>query len=159
MKLKSYYFTIGILMAVLLGCSPCSNKEIASQEDQTLITSDNFSRIAGMQWILQKMIVDGSEYPLTGEMPFVKFETDGKVNGFASINRFFGAIEINPQGQVKWSEALGSTRMAGPEELMKQEDAFLKALPRTEQLTIKGIYLYAYSRDKQIEYIFYVPVE
>jgi heat shock protein HslJ len=158
MKIK-IYFTISLLMVVLLGCYPCSNKEIASQGGQTHITSDNFSRIAGMQWILRKMIVDGSEYPLAGEMPFVKFETDGKINGFASINRFFGSIEINPQGQVKWSKALGSTRMAGPEELMKQEDAFLKALPKTEQLAIKGIYLYAHSIDRQTEYIFYVPVE
>ena len=159
MKLRIYYFTVSLLMAVLLGCSPCSNKKTACQEDQTLITSDNFSRMAGMQWILQKMIVDGSEYPLTGEMPFIKFETDGKVNGFASINRFFGSIEINPQGQIKWSEAFGSTKMAGPGELMKQEDTFLATLPKTEQLAIKGIHLYAYSGDKQTEYVFYVPVE
>jgi len=159
MKLKIHYFTVSLLITVLLGCNASSNKQKAGQGDQTLITSDNISRITGMQWILQKMIVDASEYPLAGEMPFVKFETDGKINGFASINRFFGSMQINEQGQIKWSEAFGSTRMAGPEGLMKQEHAFLEALPKTEQLTIKGIRLYAYSEDRQIECIFYVPIE
>ena len=158
MKLRIYYLTVSLLMTLLLGCCASPKKQIARQKDQILITSDNFSRITGMQWILQKMIVDGSEYPLAGKMPFVKFEIDGKINGFASINRFFGSMQINEQGQVKWPKVFGSTRMAGPEELMKQEDAFFKAFPKTEQLTVKGIHLYAYSKDRQTECIFYVPV-
>ena len=48
------------------------------------------------------MILDGSEYPLAGEMPFVKFKTDGTVNGFASINRFFGCMQVNKHGLVTW---------------------------------------------------------
>ena len=159
MKLRIYYLTVSLLMAVLLGCSASPNKQISEQEDQILTTSDNFSHMTGIQWILQKMIVDGSEYPLGGNMPFVKFENDGRINGFASINRFFGSMQINEQGWVKWSKPFGSTKMAGSEELMKQEDAFLKALPKTEQLAVKGIHLYAYSADRQTECIFYVPVE
>ena len=151
-------FTASLLMIVFSGCGASQNEQIAYQEGPLLITSDNFGRIVGMQWVLQKMIVDGSEYSLTGEMPFLEFKTDGSINGFASINRFFGFMQINEQGQIKWPKAFGSTRMAGPEELMKQEDTFLNAFSRTEQLAVKGIHLYAHSANRQTECVFHVPV-
>jgi heat shock protein HslJ len=129
------------------------------QKPHTLITSENFSRIAGMQWILEKMTIDGKKYQLAREKPFVKFAADGNVTGSGSVNRFFGSMKINDKGNIQWQKAFGSTRMAGPEELMKQEDAFLSALPKTEHISIEGIRLYAYSRDRQTEIVFYVPVQ
>lgn len=158
-RVTIYCFIASLLITVFPGCSSLPNEQVANQKGRILITSDNLSRIVGMQWILQKMIVDGSEYPLSGEMPFLEFKADGSINGFASINRFFGSMDIDEQGQITWSKAFGSTRMAGPEELMKQEDFFLKAFSKIEHWSVKGIHLYAYSTDMQTEYVFYVPVE
>jgi heat shock protein HslJ len=112
-----------------------------------------------MQWMLQKMTIDGKEYKLTDENPFIKFENDGKVSGFASINRFFGSIKIDNQGRVKWTAPFGSTRMAGPPELMEQENSFLNALQKTESFSIERIYLYIQTSDGQTELTFYVPVK
>jgi heat shock protein HslJ len=121
--------------------------------------SENFHKIVGMQWILEKMTVNGESIDLVPEKPFIKFGEDQTIKGFASINRFFGSLQMDATGQVRWPTPLGSTRMAGPPELMNQENAFLKALPMTERFSQSGIRLYAVSADGSTELVFYVPVE
>lgn len=151
-------FCIAALLGLMImtGC----REPQKSQLNQTTITAENFKTIAGMQWILKQMTVDGEAFELTGEMPFVQFNADeNKITGFASINRFFGSVKIDGEGHVQWPGPFGSTRMAGSPEQMKQEDAFLKALPQTERLSTAGINLYAATADGKTELVFYVPVK
>ncbi len=155
MKTTVQFFALLCLMTVA-GCQESQTAQLA----QTPITSENFKTIAGIQWILQKMTVDGKAIDLVGEKPFIQFDADeNKVTGFASVNRFFGSVQIDKKGRVQWPGPFGSTRMAGPPEQMKQEDAFLKALPRTDRLSKAGINLCAASEDGKTELVFYVPVE
>jgi len=105
------------------------------------------------------MTIDGQEYELADERPFIKFESDGKLSGFASINRFFGSVQIDNHGAVKWTAPFGSTKMAGPPELMQQEDSFLDALQKTERLSTERIHLYLQNSDGRTELVFYVPVK
>ena len=133
-------------------------QQVEEPSARTLITSQNLSRIVGMQWILEKMIIDGREFRLAREKPFIKFDKDGNVSGSGSVNRFFGSMQIDDKGNVQWQKALGSTRMAGPPELMKQETVFLNLLPKTELLSLGGIRLYASTKDTKTELVFYVPV-
>ena len=153
------FLVVALCLVSLSGCSCDQSKQGATGQSGTVITSGNFERIVGMQWILEKMTVGAVEYPLAGEKPFVKFDADGGVNGHASINRFFGGVEINKNGHLKWSDAFGSTRMAGPEKLMNQENAFLGALPTTEQVSMDKIFLTLQTKDGKTELVFYVPVE
>jgi heat shock protein HslJ len=46
--------------------------------------------------------------------------------------------------------------MAGSPQQMEQEDAFLKALPRTERLSKAESNLYAVSEDGKTKLVFYV---
>ncbi len=136
---------------------PAEGTSRQTQDKPVVITAENFKTICGMQWILKEMTVDGNPVPLTGETPFLKIEPDGKISGFASVNRFFGALKIDGKGTLEHSP-IGSTRMAGPFELMEQERLFLLALKKIEQISGQGIYLYAYTIDRKTELIFYVPV-
>ena len=147
-----------VTVSCLSGCKSAGRAGEMPAGKQVEIHAGNFERIAGMQWFLKSMKADGQDYALTGEIPFIQFAPDGKVSGFASINRYFGSVQVSSKGHVAWSN-LGSTRMAGPENLMKQEDAFLKALTRTERLSVEGINLYALTADGQTELVFYVPVK
>ena len=156
MKAMHCIFIISISFSLLIGCKSPQGQPL--QTGGIKITSENFDRICGMQWILQRMIIDDEEYQLAAERPFIKFTKAGKVSGYASINRYFGTIEFDSHGKLQWSKAFGSTRMAGPEELMNQERAFLTALPSTEQLSMEGIHLYASTEDGRTEFVFYVPV-
>jgi len=149
-------------IAVILGLmiiAGCQEAQDASEAEpaRTSITSENFKTIAGMQWILQGMTVDGEAIELTGEKPFIRFDDD-KISGFASVNRFFGKVQIDDKGHVQWGP-FGSTMMAGSEAAMKQEHTFLKALSKTERLSTAKIYLYVSSEDGKTELLFYVPVE
>jgi heat shock protein HslJ len=152
-----YALVVGCLLFV--GCNENNGGGQAAVDTGTQITSENFERIVGMQWILKEMVVDGQAYALTGEMPFVKFEAGGSFNGHASVNRFFGSVAIYGAGKFVWPNAFGTTRMAGPVELMNQESAFLATLPKTEKASLEKIFLTFESLDGKSKLVFYVPVE
>ena len=64
---------------------------------------------------------------------------DGRVNGSGGINRFFGECRV--EGTHLEIGPLGSTMMAGPEPLMKQEQAFLDRLGKADRYLIVGTQL------------------
>ena len=84
------------------------------------------------------MKADGESYALDAKKPTITITGDGKVGGFASVNRYFGGMEVDSEGNVVWPGPFGATRMAGPENLMEQESAFLAAIPKTEQIQLEG---------------------
>lgn len=76
--------------------------------------------------------------PTVGERPpTIGFDpAESRVAGHGSINRFFGGYEL--EGDQITFAALGSTLMAGPEELMDQEHRFLRTLQGTMTVTVDG---------------------
>ena len=155
MKYKHGCWIVVLMAAVVLAGCETPQKQVQTRD---LITANNYSRIIGLQWILESMTIDSQPWPLTGERPFIQFASDARVTGFASINRFYGGAQIGPNGQLAWPGPFGMTRMAGPENLMKQEDTFVKTLPKTEQMSISGNRLYIYTKDRSIELVFFVPL-
>ncbi len=82
--------------------------------------------------------VDGAAYPLPAQPRLnLTVSSDGRAAGFAGVNRFFGKLEISADGGVA-AGRFGSTLMAGPEELMKLEQAYLKALEQTRRIETSG---------------------
>ena len=152
MRTLCWFATIALGLACLAGCKTAGDETVGST---TVITSENISQIVGVRWTLQKMTLNGNEYDLAGDRPYIEFSNNGQVSGFASINRCSGSMQLDDQGRVRWSP-LASTRMAGPPELMNQESIFLEALQRVQRLSIKGTHLYAQSGDDQVELIFHV---
>ncbi|HET7820040.1 MAG TPA: META domain-containing protein [Ornithinibacter sp.] len=59
---------------------------------------------------------------------------DGKATGNAGINSFNGSYEAPSDGVLTFGP-LASTQMAGPDNAMKQEQDFLKALGDTKKFT------------------------
>ena len=58
----------------------------------------------------------------------------GKANGNAGINTFNGSYDAPSDGVLTFG-ALATTMMAGPDNAMQQEQAFLKALADTKKFT------------------------
>lgn len=98
------------------------------------------TRRSGVEWVLQSWRIDGVEKPLVpGSMITVSFDPTGKVAGNASVNRFFGEFRFDQDGRMVWSgSSFGSTKMAGPPELMRQEQAFLQTLRRMTDFRAEG---------------------
>lgn len=146
-------------LALFGGCGGSEAKEDDAGEDRVAITAENVEKIIGMQWVLSQMRIDGADYGVSGEMPFIKFDAEGGISGFGSVNKYFGALEIDGDGKVLWVKGLGSTRMAGAPEAMEQETAYFGGLLRIERFSVEGIHLYGDSADGKTQLVFYVPVE
>lgn len=58
--------------------------------------------------------------------PYLEFSKEGRIAGSASVNRIMGAYTL--EGERLTIKPGGMTMMAGPEELMQQEQAFTAAL-------------------------------
>lgn len=69
--------------------------------------------------------IDGATV-LASSSPDVAFGTDGRVSGRATVNRLMGQYAL--EGDVLRFGALATTMMAGPPELMDQEQRLLAAL-------------------------------
>ena len=67
---------------------------------------------------------------------FVHFQPDGKISGFAGCNRFFGTF-VATDSTLEVG-ALGSTRMACPETIMRRETEFLRGIQAATGYHIDG---------------------
>jgi putative lipoprotein len=95
-------------------------------EDQPQLTGD---------WKLVKL---GDEEVKAAEPPTLSVSEDGKVSGFAGVNRFFGGLaENNPAKEKTLFGPLGMTRKAGPPEQSKLEFAYTTALAEVNKFTIE----------------------
>ena len=77
--------------------------------------------------------IDGTP-TLASSRPDLTFDEDGRVSGSGTINRVFGPYQLD--GESLELGTLGSTMMAGPEELMDQESRFLSAFTGTLRATL-----------------------
>ena len=62
---------------------------------------------------------------------------DGSLTGNASVNRYTTTYTTSGE-TMSVDAAIATTKMAGPDELMQQEAAYLAALPQTATFTIEG---------------------
>lgn len=69
--------------------------------------------------------VDGADV-VHGSAPTLSFGLDGRIAGRATLNRLMGHYEVH--GDALQLGALATTMMAGPEELMAQEQRVLQVL-------------------------------
>jgi heat shock protein HslJ len=65
------------------------------------------------------------------------FGDDGSLTGDASVNRSTTGYTTSGE-TMSIDAAIATTRMAGPDELMRQEAAYLAALPRTATYSMEG---------------------
>ncbi len=92
----------------------------------------------GTEWSLVEL--EGRPLQERSEITLQVSEGDvvgGEVAGFAGINRYFGAVVRESDETVEFG-AMGSTRMAGPPELMDQEATYLRLLQESSSLQISG---------------------
>lgn len=75
------------------------------------------------QWLIIE--IDGKP-TITGSSPTVNFESDGKISGNATCNRFFGGYTLSGEGLM--ASDLGASMMMCEQELMDQEMNILQIL-------------------------------
>lgn len=96
--------------------------------------------LTGTEWNCIELIGrDGTSVSVTDRQPTISITADGKVSGFAGVNRFFTeatfgntTTAVTP---VKFGP-VGATRMAGPPERMQLEGAFTSMLERVRSAQV-----------------------
>jgi heat shock protein HslJ len=119
MKLPTGALALSFLAAIML--SP-----FARAEDQPQLTGD---------WKLVKL---GEDEVKAAEPPTLSVTAEGKVAGFAGVNRFFGGLAKDDATKERTLFGpLAMTRKAGPPELSKLEFAYTTALAEVNKFTIE----------------------
>ncbi|MDN5767132.1 MAG: META domain-containing protein [Humibacillus sp.] len=78
--------------------------------------------ISGTSWVVRQVGADALRPPL----PQLNFGNDGGLSGTTGVNRLMGRYEVG-EAAVTFGP-LATTRMAGPPELMAQEQAVIGVL-------------------------------
>jgi heat shock protein HslJ len=111
-----------------------------TSEVPIVVTSENVAKLQNRQWELRSMTVDSRDIVMDLEANItLAFGPDGKVTGYAAVNRFNGTYSFGPDGRLSWpGPGFITTRKAGPPELMEKERAYLQALPKTDRAILHG---------------------
>ena len=127
------------LALVFTGCS--SPAQTGGANGAPSVTgATRLPSLTGTEWNCIELIgPDGTPVPVTDRPPTISIAADGKVSGFAGVNRFFTeatfgntTTAVTP---VKFGP-VGATRMAGPPERMQLEGAFTSMLDRARSAQV-----------------------
>lgn len=85
-----------------------------------------------------KLVKLGEDEVKAEEPPTLDITEEGKISGFAGINRFFGGLaDDSPAKEKMLFGPLAMTRKGGPPELSKLEFAYTSALAEVNKFTIE----------------------
>lgn len=120
-------------MPLLLLCSLCTL--FLSACAGRVIGPDELESVVESIWVLER--IEG-KHPLRPQEPnaepiTLELSGDGRAVGFAGANRFFGQVEITPEGEIRFGP-LGTTRryLDEPTGLMDQENRLLEILSEVD---------------------------
>ena len=141
--METLTWTVLLPAALLVACATTSSPP-------TLITSENAAKLHNRQWELKSITLDGRQIVMDVQANMtLAFGADGKVTGYAAVNRFNGTCSFSPNGRLSWpGPGFITTRKAGPPELMEKERAYLEALPKTDRAILVGPALRLQSEDE-----------
>lgn len=129
--IRNLFLVGAAVMVILCGCQNTAPSDSRSPAPPAVSLTDR-------QWNLTALhgtpIVPAD---VPDHAPHITFVSkDNSLAGAASVNRFFGTWS-NEGGKLS-VKPMGMSMMAGPEPLMKQEQAFMKALSTVTGYRIEG---------------------
>ena len=108
--------------------------------DQAATTTDTNASAAPAATTIMVTDLVGKEYALTnmyeGKEVTIAFPETNMVGGKSAVNNYFSEFSLN--GDKITFNALGSTKMAGPEEDMAVETEYLQILSGADTISLAG---------------------
>ncbi|WP_350334359.1 META domain-containing protein [Coralliovum pocilloporae] len=101
--------------------------------------SGKASKLDGTRWVFEANSLVDVWVEATGKEPLTLEFHDGRMNGYAGCNSFFGSYK--QKGQTLSFGPIGSTRMLCEGDRQHQEDVILEALERVSSFEINGALL------------------
>ncbi len=135
--MKKTFVLFGILTVFLLSCISLSAK-----------TKKKIINLNETSWELSQIIKRGKEQEFPQNANITINFADNKINGHSGVNNYFGSFEIK-NNSIKIGP-VGSTRMAGPENLMKIEFEYLKLLQDSKTIEFNNNLLILTTNDGKV---------
>lgn len=129
----------GIL--TLCGCSAREPSKDAARVDEVLADKpaptpvDSRSEIVGPEWICIE--IDGVRIADAVGRPTLRFDGDGRISGRSPINRYGADFVLHANGALELGPVM-STLMAGSEQDMSVESAFMRALREVSGVALEA---------------------
>ncbi|WP_445355432.1 META domain-containing protein [Microbulbifer sp. EKSA008] len=145
------------LLGALLVVGGCLTNRI--EEAQVVQSSGSMGAVCGKKWQLVRLRVNGGVVDIQRPADFTFVcNLQGNVMGRSGVNTYRGEVQVTDNGQLLWdTSSFVSTKMGGPEPLLRQEHAYLGALAATRQAFTKSrgnrLILRDPSGDIYIEYV------
>jgi heat shock protein HslJ len=126
-----------VLTLLIAGGLPATERLTGQNTGDTDVPTAMLARQDVDHW-LTSAIVNGGDMPLPKEPPIsLSFHSGGIFSGSSGVNRYFGIMEIMPDGTYRWEPpGLALTNVAGEPALMDLERRFLDSLWSTRTLRL-----------------------
>ncbi|QIL90975.1 META domain-containing protein [Microbulbifer harenosus] len=123
------------LAIVIAGCMNMGGKDSGPSQ-----TPGSMNSVCGHKWELRLLRINGQAVPVDQPREFTFLcNAGGEAMGKSGLNTYRGTLQITANGGLLWDSAsFASTKMAGPPQLMEQENQYLRALSGTSQAFVKG---------------------
>ncbi|SEA13362.1 META domain-containing protein [Microbulbifer marinus] len=145
-----------IPLALLLSLSGCG-----TVEESSLAESEQDRSVCEHQWLLESLSVDGREHrsrllwkKFWRDRPYLTCDDLGYVRGSAGTNPYLGRFSLSANGEISWPQVPAISRMSDVRDSSELEKDYLKALPQTDNLKVKGdsLILRSESGDTRLEF-------
>ncbi|MFI3278142.1 MAG: META domain-containing protein [Rikenellaceae bacterium] len=123
MKRVFLTFVVALSVALTLSCCCACRSGNASRD----------IKLGGTTWQVEQ--IGSSNFTPTDDKYTITFGEDGKVNGLAECNRFFGDYATSDKKELKFDH-MGMTRMMCPQP--DREDLFTQMLGKVTHYAIDG---------------------
>ena len=108
--------------------------------------------LSDQEWRLELFGADPeSTPPISGPEITLQLTPEGKVFGSGGCNRYQGSFKRKGPDEISFG-AIASTRMACPEEIMVQEDRYIKLLGKAKRFSLEGDFLRLMSEGEVLIY-------
>lgn len=132
--IKNYFKIHAVLIALMGVTATGCFSIIASDNSMNKVQNQNTSHALQGEWLITKAKdVKTAKYESDAS---VAFAADGRANGRAVVNSFFGDYVFD--GKNILFGRVGATKMMGPEEETKAESAILQALNDAKSVTVEA---------------------
>ncbi|MCK7596659.1 META domain-containing protein [Microbulbifer sp. CAU 1566] len=123
------------LAIVIAGCMSMDSTDSGPSQ-----TPGSMASVCGDKWEMRLLRLNGQAIPIDQPQEFTFLcNADGEAMGKSGINTYRGTLQVTANGQLLWNTAsFASTKMAGPPQLMDQENQYLRALSGSRQAFVKS---------------------
>lgn len=151
--IDGFDYELGYRYVVLVepaeGGKPYKLVEVQEKADMVEMDAND---LAGTFWVLTSLggLAQPDSVRSDAQFSFQYDPAENRISGRSGCNNYFGNMEVDYAHMTLTVEPMGMTRMACPEEIMAQEQAFLETLGRVASYALEDGQLFLFTDTDEV---------